>query len=265
MNEPLVSVIVPTYNRRDLLPITIKSMVDQVYENIEIIVVNDSGEDVPDIIDGFHDDRIKYLYHKENKGLAGARNTGMAAAKGDYFCWCDDDDFYLPLAIQFRMSEIKRLDAEIVYSRSLLNVYEKKNGKDELVLRKLYWDMPFHRDQILVYNIAPCLCPLFSRKAWDDTGNYRLDENLKTSEDQDFWQALSRKNDFYELKLIDSECTLRNYKNGNMTGNLDFSKAWPVIYKRWRHTASPQNYEWVKNTQNQILRNVGIKPEDFGL
>jgi glycosyltransferase involved in cell wall biosynthesis len=265
MSEPLVSVIVPTYNRPDLLQITLKSMIDQTYKNIEIVVVNDCGKDVSDVIQNLNDDRIKYFTHDKNNGLAASRNTAMKNAKGDYFCWCDDDDFYLPMAIEFRMSQIKKLNAEVVYTRALQNIYELKNGKYEMVLRKLYWDMPFHRDQVLVYNIAPCLCPLFSRKAWDDSGNYQLDEDLWTSEDQDFWVALSRKNDFHELKLVDCECTLRNHPGGNMTGTRDFTKAWPVIYKRWRHTASPQNYEWVKNTQNSILISVKINPNDYGL
>jgi len=263
--EPLVSIVVPTYNRPEWLPITLKSMVEQTYKNIEIIVVNDAGTNVENIIDEFNDDRIKYIVHEKNKGLAGARNTAMKNATGDYFCWCDDDDFYLPLAIEFRMSQIKKLNAEIVYTRALQNILERKDDHWEVVMRRLYWDMPFHRDKILIYNISPCLCPLFSRKAWDDTGNYLLDETLTTSEDQDFWMGLSRKNDFHELKLVDCECTYRNVPNGQMSGNRNFAQNWPIIYKRWRHTATPQNYEWVKNTQNQILKNAGINPSDYGL
>lgn len=262
MSDPLVSVIVPTYNRPEWLKIAINSLVNQTYKNIEIIIVNDAGINVKNVVYSFNDKRIKYFTHENNKGLAASRNTGMSKATGDYFCWLDDDDAYLSLAIEFRMDQIKRQNAEIVYTRALQNILEPVEGGYKLSHQQLYWDMSFDRDKILIYNIAPCCCPLFSRKSWDDTGNYLLDENLTTSEDQDFWNALSRKNDFIELKLVDVECTYRLDKT-QMTGNRDFARNWPIIYKRWRHTA--KNLEWVTNTQNQILRNAGLRPEDYQL
>jgi len=262
-NQPLVSIVVPTFDRPNWLPITIQSLLDQSYTNLEILVVNDAGIDVKNIIDGYNDERIKYFVHEKNSGLSASRNTALKNSKGDYLCFLDDDDFYLPLAIEFRMSQIKKFNAEIVYTRALQNILEKQGDQYVVLQKRLYWDSPFHKDLILIQNLCPCCCPLFSRKSWDDSGNYLLDENLDTSEDQDFWNALSRKNDFIELKLVDVECTLRTEPNGNMTGTRNFAKNWPIIYKRWRHTA--QNMKWVVENQNAILRNAGINPEDYGL
>lgn len=262
MNEPLVSVIVPTFNRKDWLPITLQSLKNQTYQNIEIVVVNDAGENVSSIIEGMNDDRFRYFEHSENKGLAATRNTALRNCKGDYICFLDDDDIYLPLAVEFRMDQIKKLNADIVYTRALQNIYELKGNQYQVVHRQLYWDSPFDRDLILVQNIAPCCCPLFSRKSWEETG-YWLDEELTTTEDQDFWTALSRKFDFHELKLVDCECSYRNHKNGQMTGTRNFAENWPRVFKRWRNTA--QNLQWVTETQNRVLRNVGIDPGKFGL
>jgi len=263
-NEPLVSVVLPTFNRRNWLPIALNSLVNQTYTNLEIVVVNDAGVDVKDIVESYDDDRIKYFSHDVNKGLAASRNTAMSKATGDYFCWLDDDDFYLPLAVEFRMGQIKKQNAEIVYTRALKDVLEPKgDGNYNLAYKVLYWDSPWDSDLLLVQNICPCCCTLFSRKSWDATGNYKLDETLSAAEDQDFWTALSRKNDFVELKLIDAECTFRNEPKGQMTANLDFSKNWPIIYKRWRHTA--KNMKWVTENQNNILKNVGIDPTKYGL
>jgi glycosyltransferase involved in cell wall biosynthesis len=263
-SDPLVSVVLPTFNRRNWLPIALNSLVNQTYTNIEILVVNDCGVDVKDIVESYDDNRIKYFSHNKNSGLAASRNTAMSKATGDYFCWLDDDDFYLPLAIEFRMSQIKKRNAEIVYTRALKNVLEPVgDGNYKLAYQLLYWDSDFNVDKILLMNIAPCLCPLFSRKAWDIAGNYKLDETMSTSEDHDFWVALSRKNHFEELKIVDAECTFRNEKNGQMTGSLDFSKNWITIFKRWRHTA--KDMKWVVENQNNILRNVGINPEDHSL
>jgi glycosyltransferase involved in cell wall biosynthesis len=262
MNEPLVSVIVPTYNREGWLPLTLESLQKQTYQNWEAIIQNDAGRDVAAFVRGFGDKRMKYDSNPKNVGLAATRNNAMARANGDYICWLDDDDIYLPMALEFRMWKMKQLNADVVYTRALQNIYRKVGNQYQIVHRQLYWDCDFDYDKILVMNIAPCLCPLFSRKAWEKTGFYLLDETMTSSEDQDFWVALSRHNYFHELKLVDSECSYREDKT-QMTGSIDFSKNWVKTYKRWRHTA--KNLKWVTETQNNVLRNAGIRPEDFGL
>jgi glycosyltransferase involved in cell wall biosynthesis len=262
MTEPLISVIVPTYNRRDWLPLTIESLLKQTYQNWEALIQNDAGVDVADIIEKYHDKRLKYGVNPKNIGLAGSRNNALRRSEGAYLCFLDDDDIFLPMALEFRMYSIKKFNAEIVYTRALQNILEK-NGENsyKYVGRQLYWDSPFDRDLILVQNIAPCCCPMFSRKSWMETG-YWLDEELTTTEDQDFWTAISRRFDFVELKLIDCECSYRLDKS-QMTGSRNFAQNWPRVFKRWRYTA--KNLEWVTNAQNSILISVGINPKDYDL
>jgi hypothetical protein len=85
---------------------------------------------------------------------------------------------------------------------------------------------------------------------------------MTTTEDHDFWIALSRKTKFEELKFIDTECSVRD-DNTQMTGSLNFVPNWIKTFKRWRHTA--KDLEYVKNSQNNILRRVNVNPEDYGL
>jgi glycosyltransferase involved in cell wall biosynthesis len=234
---------------------------DQSYKNLEIILVNDAGEDVQEVVDFFHDDRIKYYQNEKNLGLAGTRNVALKHCTGDYICLLDDDDIYLPYTIQFRLYMMQQLDAEIVYSRALLDHWEKRDQGYVSIGKSLYWDSPYASDLILIQNIAPCCCPLFSRKAWEKS-NYWFDETMSTTEDHDFWTALSRNYDFHELKLIDCECSKRT-DNTQMTGSLNFLPNWIITFKRWRHTA--KDLEYVTNAQNEILRRVGVKPEDYNL
>ena len=92
-NAPLVSIIVPVYNRKDLLPRTLASVINQTYKNLEIIVVDDgSSDDIKSVVDSFNDARIKYVRHTENKGLPSARNTGLKTASGDFIAFLDSDD-----------------------------------------------------------------------------------------------------------------------------------------------------------------------------
>ena len=263
MNNPLISVIVPCYNRKEWISATINSLLQQTYGNFEAIFINDGGEPIDDILDKYNDPRFKYFEHDKNKGLPAARNTGLKNSKGDYISLLDSDDIYMPLALEFRLAMMIKYRAEIVYTRALQNIYELENGKYSLKHQQLYWNSSFHRDSILISNICPCNCVLFSRKAWEQS-EYWFDENLDSSEDFDFWIALSRKNDFIDLRLIDCEDSYRT--NGDqMTGTRNFLNAYPVIYKRWRHTATEENMTYVVENQNNILLGGGLNPEDYGL
>ena len=96
----LVSVVIPTYKRSNRLPIAINSVLSQTYSNVEIIVVDDNGEnnhtlDTKKILQPYlKKNQIKYICHQTNKGGCKARNTGAFAANGTYIAFLDDDDFY---------------------------------------------------------------------------------------------------------------------------------------------------------------------------
>jgi glycosyltransferase involved in cell wall biosynthesis len=93
--NPLVSVIIPFYNGVEWLSEAVQSVLDQTYNNFEIIVVNDgSREDVTDFLKKY-EDKVIYRY-KENGGAATARNLAMEIARGDYISFLDSDDLWLP-------------------------------------------------------------------------------------------------------------------------------------------------------------------------
>jgi glycosyltransferase involved in cell wall biosynthesis len=261
-NEPLISIITPVHDRLEWVPLTLQSLSDQTYKRFEVIVINDFGESPKEILNHYPNLDITYVEHSENLGLASARNTGMANAKGDYFVFLDSDDQLMPLALEFRMSMIKKYEAEVVYTRGLRDIYERRGDTYVLVNNTTYWTCGFNRDLLLIQNIAQCNSVLFSRKAWDISGNYKLDHMLKSGEDFDFWEELSRKNDFIELKLLDCNCSYR-LEGNQMTGTLNFAADLPRIYGKRRHTAINKNY--VIEGQNAILRQSGIHPEDYGL
>ena len=95
MEKDLISIIVPIYNVAECLSRCIQSLLDQTYENIEILLINDGSPDNSgEICEAFaaKDQRIRY-FAKENGGLSNARNYGLDRAKGDYICFVDGDDF----------------------------------------------------------------------------------------------------------------------------------------------------------------------------
>lgn len=88
-DDPTVSIIIPTYNRARLIGRSIKSVLNQTYQDFEIIVVDDGSTDnTEEVVSSFNDERIRHIRHGENKGEAAARNTGIKAAR------CDLDAYY---------------------------------------------------------------------------------------------------------------------------------------------------------------------------
>lgn len=95
-NEPLVSVIIPTRNRAQLLRRSIASVLAQTYCNLEVIVVNDASTDqTREVLATIDDPRLLVIHGEINKGAAAARNAGIRIAKGEWLSFQDDDDYWL--------------------------------------------------------------------------------------------------------------------------------------------------------------------------
>ncbi|MGB9716145.1 MAG: glycosyltransferase family 2 protein [Thermodesulfovibrionales bacterium] len=99
-NIPLVSIIMPLYNKRPYVRRALESVQQQTFTNWELIVVDDGSTDGgADIVKGINDNRIQVI-HQENKGPGAARNAGLAIARGKYVAFLDADDEYLPLFLE---------------------------------------------------------------------------------------------------------------------------------------------------------------------
>jgi teichuronic acid biosynthesis glycosyltransferase TuaG len=92
MHQPVVSVIMAAFNAATYIKESIQSVIDQTYKNWELLIVNDGSKDkTEEIINSFHDSRIKYFW-QENKGVSSARNVGLQHMSASYFCFLDADD-----------------------------------------------------------------------------------------------------------------------------------------------------------------------------
>lgn len=101
---PLVSVIIPTYNRAHTLPASIDSVLCQTYDNLEVIVVDDGSTDGTEIfVRGLADSRVRYIKNSGNHGPAAARNLGVRRAEGEYVAFQDSDDEWRPDKLEKQM------------------------------------------------------------------------------------------------------------------------------------------------------------------
>ncbi len=95
MSDILFSIIIPTYNRANMLTKAIESVLAQTYDNWELIIIDDGSTDnTKEVISSYKSNKIIYIYQKNQKESV-ARNKGIDTAKGDYICFLDDDDYYL--------------------------------------------------------------------------------------------------------------------------------------------------------------------------
>jgi hypothetical protein len=117
MNKPLVSIIIPVYNGEKYLADAIESALNQDYDNIEIVVVNDGSTDRTEEIALTFGEKIVY-FAQENKGQSVALNNGIDAMKGVYFSWLSHDDTYSPTKISTSIEAIQKFNSRrcFVYS-----------------------------------------------------------------------------------------------------------------------------------------------------
>ena len=117
-NEPLVSVIIPTYNRGRLILNSVTSVLNQTYKNIELIVVDDcSTDDTEKTVKSIDDSRIKYIKLEKNSGACVARNKGIEISRGEFIAFNDSDDLWLPEKINSQLDFLYENNAEISFCK----------------------------------------------------------------------------------------------------------------------------------------------------
>jgi glycosyltransferase involved in cell wall biosynthesis len=193
-HQPLISIVLPTYNGSRYLREAIESCLAQTYQNWELILVDDCSTDAtPDIIAEYtsRDRRIHSIRHEVNKKLPEALNTGHAAARGEYLTWTSDDNRLLPSAIE----EMTRFLEEhpgvgVVYADCVLI--------DEA--GRYMQDFPALPASRLAYMDALGACFLYRRAVYETLGGY--DAELFLAEDYDFWLRAYRQFELAPLHKI---------------------------------------------------------------
>jgi glycosyltransferase involved in cell wall biosynthesis len=116
---PLVSVVIPSFNRSERLPHTVQSVLDQTCQDFEIVVVDDgSTDDTPRVLANLalQDRRVRHHRHGSNRGAQAARNTGITIARGSWIAFLDSDDRWLPLSLELRLRAAEQHAVKVVHS-----------------------------------------------------------------------------------------------------------------------------------------------------
>lgn len=118
--QPIISIVLPTYNGSKFIRTSIDSSLQQTFSNFELIIVNDcSTDDTASIIEEYasKDERIKIIHNAHNKKLPLSLNIGFEAAQGKYFTWTSDDNYYAPHALQTMFNTIENNgNCDLIYA-----------------------------------------------------------------------------------------------------------------------------------------------------
>ncbi|WP_297637059.1 glycosyltransferase family 2 protein [uncultured Clostridium sp.] len=149
-----VSIIVSTYRRKESLERALKSLIEQTYRNIEILVIDDNedskwNEEVKSTVLNLGDSRIKYIKNKKNLGSAETRNRGIYAADGVYITFLDDDDVYGKYKVENQVNKMIKEKAE--YSVTDLELVSEKDIKIEIRTRE--YIKKTDKDNLLKYHL----------------------------------------------------------------------------------------------------------------
>jgi len=189
MSLPLVSVIIPTFNRADMILRAVSSVLQQTYECFEVIIVDDGSNDSTDSIFGnFNDSRVSYIRHNINRGGSAARNTGIELSQGEYIAFLDSDDEWLPEKLEKQVKLLLRasLNTGAVYTG--LAYVANDASKRGVRSPEAQGDI---RERILYTNcVGPVSSGIIRRECFEKIGVF--DESLPSCQDWDMWIRISK-------------------------------------------------------------------------
>ena len=180
----MVTAIITTHNRKDLLERAILSVLNQTYKDIELIVVSDGSTDGTDeFMQKYESDkRVRYISYYPGRGGNYARNTGIKTAKGEYVAFLDDDDEWLPTKIEKQVVKIESDSSIGLVYTGTHSIYVDDNVEFDSC-PSLQGDMS---KQILYNNFAGSTTTVMLRKSILDKSGL-FDEELSAIQDYDLW------------------------------------------------------------------------------
>lgn len=215
---PKVSVIIPTYNRPHLISRAIQSVLNQTFQDFEIIVVDDGViKRSESVIKNFDDKRIIYLQHDKTKGAGAARNTGIKQSKGEFLAFLDDDDEWLPEKISKQVRALESCDESVVLAFCGISEYDKTGKLLQVRLpheNGIVW--PLKRVLHRPYFGTPTM---MIRKKVTDEG-FVFDENLKKNQEWDLQIRLLKIGKFYAINEALTRVNILG-ENEHMGGNAN--------------------------------------------
>ncbi|MEC4816491.1 MAG: glycosyltransferase family 2 protein [Scytonema sp. PMC 1069.18] len=258
----LVSVIIPVYGAEKYIENTVQSVLNQTYDNLEILIIDDETPDKSiEICQQFTDSRIKII-HQSNRGLAGARNTGIRHACGEYLAFLDADDLWLPSKIEKHIAHLEsRPNLGVSFSRSAFidekgkpwGMYQMSKLKDITPL-DLLCRTPIGNGSAAVFKRQVFEEIKFLDNLYGSTEDFYFDEHFRESEDVECWLRIAIQTS-WTIEGIAEPLTLYRVNSSGLSANLNKKQeSWKKLIEKIRSYAPEQAMQWEKPALSYHLR-----------
>lgn len=252
MNKVLVSVIIPIYNVEKYISSAIQSVLNQSYTYFELLIVDDGSPDNSvESCQQFTDSRIK-LIRQSNRGLAGARNTGIRHAQGEYIGFLDGDDLWQPNKLE---RHIEHLDSSpnVGVSFSLSAFIDDKGEflgnyviakTSDITLRDLFCTNPVGNGSAPVFRRAALDDIQFQSNRYGIVENFFYDEDLRRSEDHEILLRIKLQS-HWNIEGIPEALTLYRVNSSGLSANLwQQMESWEQVLAKVSSYAPDITMQW---------------------
>lgn len=228
--EICFSVVIPLYNKEAYVAKTLNSVLNQTYQNFEVIIVNDySTDNSLDVVKAIHDHRIKIIEHNENKGLSASRNTGINSATYPYIAFLDADDFWDNTYLETICSLVKEYPDESVFATHYREHYKNKFFIPKSNLPQSSKGKSLFVRDFFKINLGRLIltqsCIVVHKSIFEEVGYY--DEDVTFAEDIDFYiRCFSDYNLAFHNQQL---CTILYNDPNSITRNSNSKKIYPKL------------------------------------
>ena len=243
--NPLISVIITTYNRPNLIKRSIDSVLKQTYKNIELVIIDDSSKNILELPD---DNRIIYFRNKKNKGVQYSRNKGLSMVSGTYVLNLDDDDYFHKKRIEILYQAFKKGKYSFIcsnYQYIIGDQISRKINKVNIKEIKL-------NDILFSSVVGPSI---FTKTQYiKEVGGWDL--KLNSAQDLDLWIRLI----YYKGKALRVDNNLltvdQSPERSRISNNKKVLKGYYIVYLKHKNL---MNKEQIKYNMIKFRRQKGLK------
>ena len=260
MTHPTVSVVMPVYNTARYVQSAVESVLAQSFDDFELLIIDDAGSDNSiELCRQYKDPRIRVI-SQENRGLAGARNTGIRHAHGEMIAFLDSDDLWEPEKLERHVGHLKRApDVGVSYAAS--RMIDDDGAFLRLVQRPKLRDVTA-RDVFLRNPVGNGSAPVIRRAVFEDIAfpnrkrselDY-FDESFRQSEDIECWCRIALTTDWH-FEGIDGALTRYRINEGGLSANVIRQfQTWTRVRNRVARLDPGFATKWAKLAEAYQLR-----------
>ena len=258
---PLVSIIIPTYNRENEIKIAIESVQNQSYKNWELIIIDNFSDDGTEMaISKINDSKIKFFKNNNYGVIAKSRNLGIKKSNGDIIAFLDSDDWWksnkLELSVKYILS-----GSDFVFHRMFLC----KSRSQKFFYKKTYsykLDVPIFENLISKGSCIPNSSVTLSRKLIDRLIKFDESKNLIGAEDFEGWLRLSKlSNKFTNIPITLGYCLIdgNNFSNDNNSlKNLNEIEKKYIVSEKLKNITAAFDYSYARIFFRKKLYNKSL-------